>query len=102
MRRTRTLIGMDLASMVRRSVTVRGRVQGVGFRWTARREAQRRGLGGFVSNQPDSSVYVEVEGPPDVVDGFIAWLRRGPPGARVSRVDVAELDATGETGFAIY
>jgi acylphosphatase len=93
---------MGPAGIVRRSVTVRGRVQGVGFRWTARREAHRLRLRGFVSNRPDSSVYVEVEGEPDVVEGFIAWLRRGPPGARVSSVDVAELDATGESGFAIH
>jgi acylphosphatase len=93
---------MDLAGMVRRSVTVRGRVQGVGFRWTARREAHRLGLGGFVTNLPDASVYVEVEGTPDVVDGFISWLRRGPPGARVSSVDVAELQVTGDTTFAIH
>lgn len=100
-RLTRTLIPMDPAGIVRRSVTVRGSVQGVGFRWNARRQAHRLGLAGFVTNRPDSSVYVEAEGQPDVVDDFIAWLRRGPPGARVSSVDVAELDATGQTHFAI-
>jgi acylphosphatase len=67
--------------------TVRGRVQGVGFRAFAAREALRLGLVGWVRNAPDGTVAVLAQGPADAVDAFLAWLRRGPPSARVTRVE---------------
>jgi acylphosphatase len=65
---------------------VTGRVQGVGFRWSAVREARRLGLRGWVRNDDDGSVEVEAEGPPPQLDAFLAWLHHGPPGAFVSGV----------------
>jgi len=65
---------------------VEGRVQGVGFRWWARREANRLGLRGTVRNRPDGCVEVHVAGPADLLDTFRAAIRTGPPGARVDRV----------------
>ncbi|MFQ5693588.1 MAG: acylphosphatase [Nitrospinota bacterium] len=62
-----------------------GRVQGVGFRWSARREAARRGLSGWVRNRPDGSVEAVAEG--DDVEGFLAWCKKGPPAARVDRTE---------------
>lgn len=67
---------------------VHGRVQGVGFRYSAIREARRLGLSGTVSNRGDGAVEVCAEGTADALERFIAWLRRGPPGAHVTDVDV--------------
>jgi len=67
---------------------VSGRVQGVGFRLSAVREARRLGLRGWVRNADDGSVEVEAEGPPERLDAYLAWLQHGPPGAFVSDVEV--------------
>lgn len=72
-------------------LAIRGRVQGVGYRAWARREAERRGLSGSVRNRPDGSVEAVLCGPPDVVDEMIAACRRGPDGAAVAGMDVVEL-----------
>ncbi len=80
-------------------VTVSGRVQGVGFRWATLERARQRGIAGWVRNRPDGAVEAVFEGPPDAVDALVAWVRRGPSGARVDDVTV-ELEApVGESGF---
>lgn len=80
-------------------VTVSGRVQGVGFRWAMLERARQRGIAGWVRNRPDGAVEAVFEGPPDAVDALVAWVRRGPSGARVDDVTV-ELEApVGESGF---
>jgi acylphosphatase len=82
--------------------TVHGRVQGVGYRYSAVREARRLGLQGTVANQPDGSVAVEAEGSPAALAEFLAWLHQGPPGARVTSVDVEPVPATGRfQGFEV-
>jgi acylphosphatase len=86
---------------VRVRATVRGRVQGVGFRWSARAAADGLGLAGFASNQRDGSVLVEAEGSAENVDAMLDWLRRAPPGARVVSVGVERLPPTGDVGFHI-
>jgi acylphosphatase len=68
---------------------VTGRVQGVGFRWSAVREARRLGLRGWVRNADDGSVELEAEGSARSLEEFLAWLHRGPPGAFVDDVDVS-------------
>ncbi len=88
-------------SAVRRRAVVSGRVQGVWYRDTARREAEARGLSGFARNEPDGTVLLEVEGPPAVVAGLLAWAADGPPRARVESVTVEEVPPTGERGFAV-
>ena len=80
-------------------VRVHGWVQGVMFRDSCRREAGRLGVSGWVSNEPDGSVVGQFEG--DAVDELVAWCRTGPPGARVERVDVTEVEPSGATGFEI-
>jgi len=67
---------------------VTGRVQGVGFRWSAVREARRLGLRGWVRNADDGSVELEAEGAPAALADFLAWLHRGPAGAFVGGVEV--------------
>jgi acylphosphatase len=74
------------ADFLRARVT--GRVQGVGFRWSAISEARRLGLRGRVRNAADGSVEVEAAGGAGSLAAFLAWLRRGPPGARVTGVEV--------------
>jgi acylphosphatase len=63
-----------------------GRVQGVGFRYSLQREAERLGLAGWVRNRSDGSVEALAQGAPDALDALAAWARRGPPAARVAEV----------------
>lgn len=81
---------------VRAEVTVRGFVQGVGYRHFARMQAIERQLTGTVRNMDDGSVFVEVEGDEHIVKNYIEDLRRGPSFSRVSDVDVIWLDYTGQ------
>jgi acylphosphatase len=74
---------------------VRGRVQGVGYRYFVLRLASRAGLRGWVSNESDGTVRCVAEGPRPALEALLAALRDGPPGARVSSVDEAWLPATG-------
>ena len=88
---------------VRAHLTVTGSVQGVWYRGSMQEEARRLGVAGWVRNERDGSVVAEAEGDRAAVDALIAWARHGPPGARVSDVQVAWLPATGaeRTDFAI-
>ena len=74
--------------MIARRLTIRGRVQGVGFRYALADEARARKLSGWVRNRRDGSVEAVVAGPEADVEAVIAWAHRGPPGARVSAVAV--------------
>jgi acylphosphatase len=82
-------------------VRVTGRVQGVAFRWEAQHEAERIGVTGWVRNEPDGSVVAHVEGEPDLVNDMVVWLRRGPPGSRVTNVAVREATPTDADAFEI-
>lgn len=72
--------------MATRRLLISGRVQGVGFRYSLQREAQRLGLAGWVRNRSDGSVEALAHGAPDALDALVAWARRGPPAARVAEV----------------
>lgn len=72
-------------------VSVEGRVQGVGFRYSARQEALRRRLKGWVRNEDDGTVSIHAEGPEAAVDAFLAWLEKGPPGALVTAIRLRPL-----------
>ncbi|AEF84333.1 acylphosphatase [Treponema primitia ZAS-2] len=74
---------------------VRGRVQGVGFRYSAYHEASRLGLTGWVRNTYDGEVEVWAEGPQESLDTLIQWLYQGPPRARVDEVDAETKSPTG-------
>ena len=73
-----------------RSFVVRGRVQGVGFRWFVEREAHVIGIAGWVRNNPDSSVEVLAMGTREQISQLHARLRKGPRAARVDTVEVTE------------
>jgi acylphosphatase len=66
---------------------VRGRVQGVGFRWFVRERARELGVRGWVRNRADGSVEVEAEGEPEAIEQFRRVLQEGPPGARVNAIE---------------
>lgn len=71
------------------NIKVRGRVQGVFFRVSTQKEASRLGLAGFVCNEADGSVYIEVEGEQDIIDKLLLWIRRGgPPQGMVNDVEI--------------
>ncbi len=78
------------AGPVRRRIIVRGRVQGVGFRYSTVHEARRLGLRGWARNAPDGSVEILVEGSPAAVEQLTDWCRHGPPSARVASVHLTE------------
>lgn len=78
-------------------VRIRGRVQGVGFRWFARVQARRLGLAGWVKNCPDGSVEVAASGDQSRLDEYRRQLKRGPDGADVISVD--DLDPAGDHDF---
>jgi acylphosphatase len=87
--------------MIRRRVVVHGDVQGVFFRDTVRRQAQTRGVSGWVRNCPDGTVEAVLEGDPDGVESMVRFCREGPRGARVERVDVSEEAPEGLSGFEV-
>lgn len=88
--------------MKRGRFRIRGRVQGVGFRYTACAEARRLGLQGWVSNLPDGSVETECEGDDASVQAYLDWCRHGPSMARVTEVKVNYDNPTFEfNGFQI-
>jgi acylphosphatase len=74
-----------------RRFLVRGRVQGVGFRWFVEREAHILGIAGWVRNNSDSSVEVLAMGTRDQLADLLSRLREGPRAARVD--DIEELEA---------
>ena len=75
---------------------VYGRVQGVSFRFYTVGTAQEHNVTGWVSNLPDGNVEVTAEGTREQLDHLLIFLRQGPPGARVTQVDVEWRAATGQ------
>ncbi|WP_295791016.1 acylphosphatase [uncultured Microbacterium sp.] len=83
------------------TITVSGRVQGVGFRYALQHEATRRGIAGWVRNLRDGRVEARLAGDADAVEDVIAWAHEGPPAAAVDDVDVLDEAAGDATGFEI-
>ncbi len=80
---------------------ITGRVQGVNYRATAQREARRRGLTGWVRNEPDGMVLIDVEGDPAAVEAFLTWCAEGTPNARVDTVETSVAEPVGYEEFTI-
>lgn len=72
------------------NIRVHGRVQGVFFRSSAKHSAKKLGIRGFVRNEPDGTVYIEAEGDEENLERFLGWCRKGPPFARVDKVEMEE------------
>ena len=84
-----------------RHVLVRGRVQGVGFRYAVQERARSRGVAGHVRNLPEGEVEAVFEGEPDAVGALVEFCRRGPRGAEVTGVDVRAAKPSGRAGFDV-
>ncbi len=80
----------------RLQLLIHGRVQGVFFRASARREARQLGLTGWVKNRPDGRVEVLLEGDEERVKEFLTWAHHGPSTARVEQVETKWRSYTGE------
>jgi acylphosphatase len=88
--------------LVARRWVIRGRVQGVGFRYFVLEAARVEGLSGWVRNRPDGHVEVRAQGDREAVDRFDHQIRRGPTHARIDGVEVeADLPSERETGFDV-
>jgi acylphosphatase len=80
---------------------VSGHVQGVWFRESCRREAEARGVAGWIANRADGAVEAVFEGSEPDVAQVIAWCRIGPPRADVTAVDVTQEQTEGLVGFRV-
>jgi len=87
--------------VVRRRAVAHGRVQGVFFRDSTRREAERRGVAGWASNTLDGTVECVFEGSAEAVEAMVDFVRGGPGHASVDRVDVTDEAPEGLSGFSV-
>ena len=78
-----------------------GRVQGVGFRYSAVREAHRLRINGWVRNDSNGDVEVWAEGTPEKLTSFLKWLQQGPQFSRIDSVDTVEKDCKGYYDFSV-
>jgi acylphosphatase len=85
----------------RRRVRAHGRVQGVFFRDSVRREADRRGVAGWARNCADGSVEAVFEGAPDAVAALVDYCRAGPGHSEVARLDEEREAPEGLRGFDV-
>ncbi len=82
-------------------IIVKGKVQGVGYRYNAQAQAHKLNLTGLIKNMPDGSVFINAEGEEDNVNAFIEWCYTGPRWAEVSEVAAEEQELTGYQTFEI-
>lgn len=82
-------------------IRVSGKVQGVFFRASTKDEADRLGIAGIVRNETNGTVFIDAEGPADVLPRFLDWCRKGPPRARVMKFVTEEATPKGYVGFKI-
>jgi acylphosphatase len=92
---------MSTSDRVRRKLLIAGRVQGVWFRDSLRREAELAGVAGSARNLADGRVEAVLEGPPDAVAQLVAWCHHGPPRAQVTSVEVADEAPRGAAAFLV-
>ncbi|RAW02706.1 acylphosphatase [Pseudochryseolinea flava] len=82
-------------------IKVSGKVQGVFYRASTKEIADQLALTGFVRNEDDGSVYIEVEGDDAVLQQFVSWCKQGPRMANVNAVDIIEASLTGFKNFEV-
>ena len=93
--------GRESGAVVRFRVVVSGRVQGVWYRESCRREAMAAGVDGWVRNNRDGTVEAVLEGDEPSVERVLEWMRHGPPAAQVDDVRVTSEAPAGERGFRV-
>lgn len=82
-------------------LTIRGRVQGVNYRFSMQRQAQNLGVCGWVRNRGDGSVEAQVAGEIDSLDRIICWAKSGPEAAQVESVEALDAGDYAGNGFVI-
>lgn len=87
---------------VRRHLWIAGRVQGVWFRESCRRQAAALGVAGWIRNQDDGRVEAAFEGDATAVAAIVEWCRQGPPRAEVTELQVVDEPPVGEGSFSVY
>lgn len=87
--------------MPRYKLKISGRVQGVAYRYSTRQQALSLGLKGIVKNEPDGSVYAEIEGKEKALQIMIDWCRKGPDLAVVAEVEVVPAPEANYSFFEI-
>lgn len=93
---------IDVENAVRKSITVSGRVQGVGFRYFVRQEARALGITGWVMNLNDGTVTMEVQATPPVLEELVARLQKGNGYSKVTQLKSYDLEVVkGENKFGI-
>jgi acylphosphatase len=90
-----------MSDVARSHVIVHGHVQGVFFRDTCRRQAEGRGVAGWITNRPDGAVEAVFEGEPSDVASLVEFCRHGPRGADVRSVEESSEEPEGLSGFRI-
>ena len=76
---------MPMDSKLRIDLVIEGRVQGVGYRYSAKMEAESLGIRGSVKNMLDGTVFVTAQGEKEAMENFLRWCFKGPPGAVVKK-----------------
>ena len=76
-----------MESELRFDLVIKGRVQGVGYRYSAKVKAESMDIRGSVQNLRDGSVFVTAQGKKEAVDNFVRWCYKGPPGAIVMNIE---------------
>jgi len=90
---TQTGVRARETALTRLRVLIRGKVQGIGYRWFVQETAGRMGMGGWVRNLDNGDVELEAEGQPDALKRFLETLKTAHPYARVDSVESAEIPA---------
>ena len=91
----------EASGLTAQRLLISGRVQGVFFRDSCRREADQLGVAGWVRNRGDGTVEAVVEGSVDQLAAIRSWCETGPPQARVDGVEVSDEEPSGLAGFEI-
>ena len=83
------------------AITISGRVQNVGFRFSTVQKAEDLHINGFVQNKSDGTVYIEAEGNADNLNNFVEWCKKGPPAAKVENIEKQEIPTQDFSDFNV-
>jgi acylphosphatase len=88
-------------SVITKRILVIGKVQGVGYRYSAKEKARVYGIKGWVKNLPDGNVLIEAEGSSTAMNQFINWCNMGPSMARIDSINVSEIQYQNHKEFIV-
>jgi acylphosphatase len=92
---------MIAEKVIHKNIRITGRVQGVGFRYSARSVAFSLGIKGYVRNISNGDVYIEAEGTLQQLENLIAWCRQGPSRSKIKMVDIYDGEVVGFEVFEV-